>query len=255
MPESQGHYELEESHAPPTPKLPGTVMMRRDQDATHDVILAEIMLHAGNCIRAFGDFQFAIAFEPEVERLVRRMMTDPLYREFPWTRTRAWLAEELRVPPSDPRRRGDMLWGLLVEGSGMPPQQAHAIAIDEPDAVARAERALREHLGWREKGHDRMDLLLTTVHADGTLAGIHDDARDGAALMASGVRDGVELVSMTGAMAGATRCVCVVATGAHAASGVRRCVDRGLAWSRAVDPAACEVRWYLDHAAAGVAVE
>ena len=154
----------------PGPRLPGRVVRRDDPDRVIDVLLAELFIHANNCVRAFGDFHCAVSATPDAEPVLMRLMYDPPYRDFPWKRTRLWMVDELDVVADDPHRRHTRLSDTVVALSGLPEGQFHPLdpAADPGEYVA----SLREHLGWREKGHDRIDYVLLTLGEHGQLSAV-----------------------------------------------------------------------------------
>ena len=76
---------------PPTPRLPGTVVVREDVDALVDAVAADLLIQAHNCVRTFGDFHLALSGGTTPVLLYQRLMIDPAYRELPWTRTHLWI--------------------------------------------------------------------------------------------------------------------------------------------------------------------
>ena len=69
------------------PRLPGRSVRRPSVDSATDALLADLFIHATNCVRAFGDFHLAVSAGEEIEPALMRLMYDPGFREFPWTRT------------------------------------------------------------------------------------------------------------------------------------------------------------------------
>jgi 6-phosphogluconolactonase/glucosamine-6-phosphate isomerase/deaminase len=251
--EDRPTFDLVGGNPPPLPRLPGGVVLREDRDSVHDALLADIAVHARNCIRAFGDFQLAISFSAGVVPIVRRMMTDPLYREFPWSRTRVWLVDEAIVSEDDPQHRGAILEGLVVEGSGMPREQAHAIDTSRPDAAEAYASLLREHLGWREKGQDRLDVVLVEQLPDGSWSGVVEQAPDSALVVTTPVLSNAPArVAMTGAAVRGARLLAIVATGRAAAAGINHWRGEFSVRKAGVLPMidTAEVRWYVDYDAA-----
>lgn len=151
------------------PGLPGRVTLRDDPDRVIDALLADLFIHANNCVRTFGDFHCAISATPEAEPALMRLMFDLPYRDFPWKRTRLWMVDEVDVAADHPERRGTRLAETVVALSGLPETQFHP--LDPGHADGEYAKLLREHLGWREKGHDRIDYVLLTVGEDGVLGG------------------------------------------------------------------------------------
>src|ERR1051325_5461724 len=134
------------------PRLPGAVVVRPDVDQLVDALLADLLIHANNCVRAFGDFHLAISASEEVEPFLRRLMYDLSYRDFPWIRTRVWMVDEGAASAEDPQSRYARLRDLVLEQSGIPKEQLHRIDPASPGALEAYEAELRQHLGWREKG-------------------------------------------------------------------------------------------------------
>jgi 6-phosphogluconolactonase len=163
-------YEL--APAPPTPRLPGTVVVRETVDELIDAVAADLYLHALNCIRAFGDFQLALSGGSTPLPLYRRLMYDPAYRDLPWVRTHLWMVDERRVPFDDDRSNFKTINELIVDHSGIPPEQVHPICAMADDADRQYEALLRETLGWRERGQDRLDYVLLGMGADGHTASL-----------------------------------------------------------------------------------
>lgn len=139
-------------------RLPGKVVTRESRDLAIDALLADVFLHATNCVRSFGDFHLAISASPEIEPALMRLMYDPGYREFPWQRTRVWMVDELDVLPDDPRRRWTRIADTILACSGIPEEQC--IGMNEMLDVGAYEQAIRGHLEWRERGQDRIDCCL-----------------------------------------------------------------------------------------------
>ncbi|MCE7972818.1 MAG: hypothetical protein DYG92_00625 [Leptolyngbya sp. PLA1] len=234
------------------PRVGGEVVLRPEADGAIDALLADVYLHASNCVRAFGDFHVAIGATPGVETALVRLLYDLNYRDFPWSRTRLWMTQECGVAG-----KGvcwPVLEGTVVAQSGMPAEQAHRIDISAAEPAADYERQLREHLGWRPKGHDRLDLVLAAIDEDGSLPWATQHAADDGALCVTWTgADGQGRTGMTPFVVSACRCVCVLAVG----SGVRGALTRLEAALRG-GPAAPgqslrtiggDVRWYMDYEA------
>jgi hypothetical protein len=240
MSENAPTYELGGVKPPTPPALPGGVVMRADFDSVIDALLADLSVHARNCVRTFGDFQLALDVAGQVEPAVRRLMFDLSYRDFPWEQTRLWMVrEDIATGESF-----EALRGLVVEASGIPPEQVHRI---EPSAIepARAyEATLREHLGWREKGHDRLDYVLMPVEGGGIVrAPLHAEDQGGALVRQEGVR-----VWMTPRLVGSAHMVALLACG----EGARGAIAHALGSPRfPLAGEGTQLRWYVDYSAAG----
>lgn len=258
MDEALPPIELSPITEPAAPKLPGVVVVRSDADAVIDALLADLFIHAGNCVRAFGDFHFAVSASPEVEPALRRLMYDLSYRDFPWSRTRVWMVEEVAVGDDDERQRWPGVRDLIAEVSGIPPEQAHRILAREPDAATRYEALLREHLGWREKGHDRLDFVLLPLQAGLAIGGVVAAAGADAPLVETRGVESPARVAMTTRLVNSARLVALLAAGRALAPDVARLAALRAARQNdpnapatLLSPRASELRWYVDHAACG----
>lgn len=247
--------ELAGAARPATPRLRGEVVLRPDTDAVTDALLADLYLHAQNCVRTFGDFQFAVSGVAALEPVLRRLLFDLPYRDFPWSRTRLWQTEELAVQADDPAARWPRLRDLIVEQSGIPPEQAHAVGDIDPAAAARYADVLRNVLEWRAKGHDRPDFVLLHLDPSGAVGALAPDVRD-EDLCAATTLDAVPAVTLSPRIINASRCVAVLATGEPSLAPLRA-IEAALRANRAdrslpglmLAPTGGDLRWYLDFAA------
>lgn len=238
-------YEL----APPAraPRLPGTVVARGGEHELRDALLADVFAHAINCVRSFGDFQMAVSGSAGLAPLYLQMMYDPAVRGMPWGKTHLWLADE-RVAPFDAEESSyRLVRETLVDHSGIPPAQFHPMFPLAEDAASRYETELRETLGWREKGHDRLDCVVLELGAGGGVAGLAPGSPSAAGLVA---RLG-ERLTMTMSMINAARLVAVLVPNEGAAREAVERLERGEAATRelpaaGIKPLAGELRWYIE---------
>lgn len=226
------------------PVLPGRAVVRPSVDEAVAAAASDVFLQAQACVRAFGEFHLAMGYGPDEHRVVVRLMTDPNYRDLPWSRTHLWSVMEERVDPADPRHSHSALRDLLLGVSDMPEEQMHPLMGHLHDAEARYEARLRERLGVREAGHDRLDCVLLGAVTAGVagLGGLVDPLDR----LVGSSEDGV-WVGMTGRLIRGSRLVGVLATGETGGA-----VVRGVVGGRVgLVPQAGELRWYLDHRACG----
>ncbi|MBI1190281.1 MAG: hypothetical protein GC200_06315 [Tepidisphaera sp.] len=246
--------ELVTQPVPRRPRLSGEVMIRKDADAAIDALLADLYIHATNCVRAFGDFHLAASPAPALEPVLMRLMYDPPYREFPWSRTRLWLTDEAAIAPGQSPGPAGPRWlalcDVMLEASGIPREQAHAIPF-APDAAAQYSATLRETLGWRPPGQDRLDFVLLSLEPDGSLGPVGAWADDEQLLS---TQPGAS-VGMGRRLINSSRFVAIFATGPERLPGVLAQEQATLRPTHPGSgvfvpmPAAGEARWYLDHAA------
>jgi 6-phosphogluconolactonase/glucosamine-6-phosphate isomerase/deaminase len=233
----------------PHPRLAGRVIVRPSPDELVDAMTLDLLIHSRACVRAFGDFHLAVSYGPMLDPLLRRLMFDPPLRDFPWIRTHLWAVDD----STSGERRSTALRDFLVGAADIPEHQTHLLEAGDGDAEAQAdayEREIKEHLGWREKGHDRFDLVLLPMDPSGDIAGIPgttDGEREGALVR---VRAGGSRVGVSLGMVNAARFVCVVAMGGECARAVAGLSGGGARGSAGlVRPLAGEQGWYLDAAA------
>ena len=225
------------------PRLPGRVVLRSSQDDALAAASADLFLQAQACVRAFGAFHLGMGYGPEEHRLLLRLMTDPNYRDLPWSRTHLWSVTEARVPVGDDRHSHTHLGELVLGASDMPDDQAHPLLGHLHDAEARFEAELREHLGQREPGHDRFDCVVLPLE-ERALRGTVDPMDRLVGPSEDGSLVGLTVRALRGA-----RMVMVLGTGREAEPVVRAAeADHGLV---GVAPVGGELRWYLDHRACG----
>lgn len=241
-------YEIES--APAAPVLPGSVQVRPSEDDAIAAAAADLMMQALACARSFGEFHLALTPSPRTDALVVRLMTDPNYREFPWDRTHVWSAAEHRVSPEDDRHSMRHLGEMLLHGSDLPRDQAHAMPAHLPDADARYHDELCEHLARRTPGHDRLDCVVLPADA-GMLAGV-DDPLD--RLFASGEQaddahpENTRITLSARAIRG-SRLVVVLATGDTAQPVLDNIAEDHARLG--IVPVGGQLRWYLDRRACG----
>jgi 6-phosphogluconolactonase/glucosamine-6-phosphate isomerase/deaminase len=238
-------YDLIE--APRAPRLPGTVVFRPDDDEALGAAASDLFMQAMGCVRAFGNFQLAVSGAPSNEPFFRRLMLDPSYREFPWSKTHLWLVDEIAVEWDHPSRRGSVVKDLLAEPSDLPRGQLHLIELESADPAAAYERQIGEVLGWREKGHDRFDYILLDPSPSHEVLPPHAPEEP---LVSQVPAANPPRVSLTLRAIQGARCVSGIFAGAAALPAVLSLSSEHHPYSR-LRPPGGEVRWYVDHAAAG----
>lgn len=237
-------YALEPD--PDLPGLPGEAVIREHEDQLLDVLVADVYLHALQCVQRFGDFHLALSPGRFQERLCLRLMTDPQVRELPWKRTHLWAVHD----------RPDPVWGstftavldLLEDHSGIPDSNLHAPDLGDADPAGEYERRFQERLAWREKGHDRLDLAVLGLDPAGGVAGMGGEIGSSDRLFVStggGAGEGAAGVTMTTRLLNATRLIALAAVGPESTGAVR---DAG-AEPSVPRPIGGSLRWYLDRAA------
>lgn len=253
---------------PIVPKLTGGVVLRKEADDLHAALGAELLVHAFNCVRSFGDFHIALSGGSTPLPFYRRLMSDPMFRDLPWKRTHLWLVDERRVPDEDERCNWTSIADFLLEHSDIPKSQAHPMHQLHPEADVKYEAELREALAWRERGHDRLDFVLLGMGGDGHTASLfpHSPAlgeREKLIAINAGPKvTPPDRVTMTYPLLNSARFVAVLVTGQSKRAMVARIAKEASAMKTGAMPPADELpilgirplgdgvlRWYLDHAA------
>ncbi|MCC6429176.1 MAG: 6-phosphogluconolactonase [Phycisphaerales bacterium] len=246
--------------ASPKPDLSGTVIVRDLFEDLGEVLLTDMLLQAQNCVRAFGDFHLAISASEQTEPALVRLMLDPAYRLLPWKRTHLWTIDDCLVAIDDDRSRGKRLREILVDHSDIPIDQVHGIPVSDDDPAIAYQDEIRETLGWREKGQDRLDFALLSLGDGGpiseALAGRHhaDDGPD--LVIRKPWKDprGIQWHAMSPRMISASRLLAVLAVGEPARADVSAIAEaRRIGGPNTaiggIKPIGGEMRWYLDAAA------
>jgi 6-phosphogluconolactonase len=254
-------YDLEQPSLP-RPPLRGEVVVRPTDDELVDILAADLVIHAENCVRQFGDFHLALSGDRTFELLYRRLMYDPNYRRLPWRRTHLWFVEEHCIGFEDERSSFRLLNDILADHADIPDEQFHPIFASTDDAAAEYERQLKDVLGWREKGQDRLDYVLLTIGDDGRTAGLFpgsavlEEKRRFVRRSTSTDAETMDCVTLTAPLLNAARFVAVYVTGAEKAEAVRRLAEDDEPVERmpirGIEPVQGELRWYLDAAACGI---
>lgn len=248
------------------PNIPGAneVVAMGSIDELIDLVAADLVVHAENCVRQFGDFHMALSGGSTPAPLYERLMYDPDYRRLPWRRTHLWIVDERCVPFDDPRSNFRMINETIVDHADIPQEQVHPIFAMSATGDVEYETSLRETLAWREKGQDRLDYILLGMGADGHTASLfpHSPAlQETARLMRMNISPEAaphERLTMTFPLINASRFVAVLVTGKSKAAMIQRLCSGDDPVDelpiKGVAPLNGELKWYLDAQACGIDV-
>lgn len=253
-------YRIEDA-LPEPPPLPGRVAIAHEADEVIDKLAADLVIHATNCVRQFGDFHLALSGGSTPEPLYERLMYDPNYRSLPWRRTHLWIVDERCVPFDEEQSNYRMIRETIVDHADIPLEQVHPIPATSDTADAEYEKELREALGWRERGQDRLDFVLLGMGRDGHTASLfphteplHEQERLVRLNFAEHATQH-ERVTLTFPAINTARFVAVLVVGRDKAAMIDR-VASGEETAetlpiKGIDPVNGELRWYLDAPACG----
>lgn len=253
-------YDLSDP-LPAAPALPGAVVVAATADELIDKLAADLVIHAINCVRQFGDFHLALSGGSTPEPLYERLMYDPNYRRLPWRRTHLWIVDERCVPFEDEQSNYRMIHETIVDHADIPPDQVHPIPVGSDTPDVEYEKELREALGWRERGQDRLDYVLLGMGTDGHTASLFpatEPLSEANRLVRLNFTDSAEpheRVTLTFPTINASRFIAVLITGEKKASVIERLATGNASVDdlpiKGVQPINGELRWYLDSAACG----
>lgn len=256
--DDQDIYRLEEELVPPA--LPGKVIVRQEVDDLFAVLATDLMLHANNCVREFGDFHLALSGGSTPMPFYMRLMTDPNYRQIPWHKAHLWVVDERRVPGDDDRSNYKHIREFFVNSTDMPMEHAHDPMAERDDADIAYERLLRTTLASRAPGQQRLDFVLLGMGDDGHTASLFPGS---VALRAPEDRlfvlnDGPTVtppprLTMTYRAINSGRFVAVLVTGAKKQAMIAKVASGHFGAEQipimGVHPAMGTQQWYLDQAA------
>ena len=241
---------------PEFPRLPGHVVVSESADEALDALGADLLMQAKACVRAFSDFHLALSGGSTPMPLYERLMIDPRFRDMPWRRTHLWIVDERCVPFDHEKSNFRQIREIIVEHSDIPPSQVHPMLADDPNAADLYEAQLREVLGWREKGHDRLDFVLLGMGDEGHTASLFPHSA------AQRVRDHFvafnrgptvvppDRVTMTYPLLNGARFVAALVLGKKKAQMIHRIATGADASDeipiKGIAPVGGELRWYLD---------
>ncbi len=262
QPERSSSDEYEFLDAPPVPPpLPGEAVTAATLDDIIDRVAADLVIHALNCVRQFGDFHLALSGGTAPQPLYRRLMYDPNYRRLPWRRTHLWLVDDRCVDGDDDDSNYKMIRELIVDHAGIPPEQVHPMPVLSPTGDKEYDKELRNTLGWRERGQDRLDYALMGMGTDGHTASLfpHTEPLDETKRLVrfnyTETATPHERMTMTFPLINAARFIAVLITGEKKAAMVRRVAVGDDPISelpiKGLQPINGELKWYLDAEACG----
>lgn len=252
-------YPIESDPTPPRLPSADAVIVRDDIDDVYSALAADILVHARNCVRQFGDFHLALSGGSTPMPLYRRLMVDPAYRDLPWKFTHLWIVDERRVPFTDEKSNFGHIKELIADHSDIPEANVHPMRVMEERPDDLYEEELRGVLAWREKGHDRLDFVLLGMGNDGHTASLFPGSpaigvRDRLVVVNAGPRvTPPDRVTMTFPLINASRFIAVLVSGAGKKEKIADLARNRSSVSDlpmgGIKPIGGVLRWYMDSAA------
>lgn len=155
------------------PPLIGQVKIAQDADSAIDVIGADLLATAHDCVRKYGTFHLALSGGHTPFPLYKRLMYDPDYRPLPWGNTHIWIVDERRAPFDDDTNNFKHINEIIVQHADIPKENVHPIPVDKgEEATELYEEDLRETLGMRGVEEARLDFVLLGMGDNGHTASL-----------------------------------------------------------------------------------
>jgi len=259
----------------------GDTVVRPDTDALFEALARDFGYAAHTAVNAREVFHCALSGGSTPEPFYMRLVTDPLFRGFPWERTHVWIVDERRVSETDPRNNFRMIRESLTDHVPMKQRNIHPMPVLTADPAGAYEQELRDFIppgpgssdpGSGDPGSSGPGSsdLPGVPRLDFVLLGMGDDAHTASLFPGSdaiavtdrwvAVNDGPSVtppprVTMTYPLLNAARMVAVLVTGEKKAATIAKV--RAL---REPDPVRYpitgirprgEMNWFLDEAASG----
>jgi len=241
------------------PRLRGRVEARHDAEEVFDALAADLMAQAVNCAGKFGEFHLALSGGKTPFPFYEKLMVDPRYRGIPWGQTHLWMVDERRIGFDSDLNNYRHIHEILVEHSGIKAENVHPMPVEDATPDVTYERALREALGRRPEGQQRLDFVMLGMGDNGHTASLfpHTEVlkvRD----RLVGLCDGPTVtppprITLTYPAINAARHVAVLVLGAAKGPMLRRVAAGADDYLElpilGIEPIGGELRWYLDRAA------
>ena len=259
MPRDDG-YSLEPEEELVPPVLPGVVDVVDVGEDVLDLLAADLLAQALDCVHRYGSFHLAISGSEGLEPLCRRLMFDPDLRRLPWDRTHLWIADDRCVPRNDPLSCFWRLRDTLIMPAGIPLANVHPIPSTDESADELVEGALARDLDGRSYGGGRLDCIILDIGSTGRVGGMFpgDDAvletSRRVRFVHSEEDDFPHWVSLTFPAILAARMILILACGEETGAVLRQIESRShdvrnLPAAGLVEPEGL-LKWYLDREAA-----
>lgn len=237
---------IELEREPQPPPLRDTVAFESSTEDALATLAQDVTLQAAACVREFGSFHLAVSggANPKLlERVCRELMTDPAYRMLPWRNTHVWTIDEVPVAHNHPGSVYGLLRDMLVGHSGIPRDQVHGVSAFRPAAGDEYERTLQRALGARPSGHDRLDMAVLALGANGVAGRL--DPEYAATSDRLVVRLPDDSVTLTHRMLSGSRFMGVLAVGRDVRPALQRIASGEL--SPVPELLGGHTRWYIDY--------
>jgi 6-phosphogluconolactonase len=148
-----------------------------DADALAKAAAADLLHLAQRAVAERGIFTLSLAGGSTPRKLYTLLVTDPAYRDFPWTQTHLFFGDERHVPPTHLDSNYLMVSNTLLAANVIPPANVHRVRAELPDAnmtAADYDIELRTFFSapLRFNNCPRFDVVLLGMGPDGHTASL-----------------------------------------------------------------------------------
>lgn len=154
--------------------LPGQTIVEKDLEDLFSELGSALCAAAAQALEQRGVFHLALSGGSTPEPFYHRLVTDPLYRTFPWAHTHLWVVDERHVPADHEKSNWRMLNESLVAHVPIPESNAHRVPTEQADAAGEYEGLIAETFGLPRAGAEvpRMDFILLGMGGDAHTASL-----------------------------------------------------------------------------------
>jgi 6-phosphogluconolactonase len=148
-----------------------------DNDALARRVADKIVEQAREAISERGRFTIALTGGDSPVPLYKLLAEDPVYHDFPWSKTLCFFGDERHVPP-DHRTSNYLQAKKTLFHTGLVPEENifrfHAEIPDAEEVAADYEKTLRQHFAPNDQlnGFPRFDVILLGLGANGHTASL-----------------------------------------------------------------------------------
>jgi 6-phosphogluconolactonase len=206
-----------------------------------------------------GRFALSLSGGSTPKRLYTLLANTPYRERIPWQRLNLFWGDERVVPPDHPDSNYRMAREAMIAHVPIPPDQVHPIptALSPPEAAIAYERTLKSFYGAEtlDPARPLFNLTLLGLGPDGHTASLFPgtsalDERKAWVVSVVGAKPEPR-ITLTFPLIESSLAVAFLVAGAEKRAVVTRLRQGDAALPAARVKAAGELRWFLDHAAAG----
>lgn len=153
--------------------LPGNTHVAADKEQLFEDLGKALLSAAIKAVEARGVFHMALSGGGTPEPFYIRMVTDPMFRAFPWEQTHIWIVDERQVAEDHEKSNIRMIREAMTSQATIPSRQVHAMPVLTDDPAGEYEGALSEAFGMQVgDGIPAIDFILLGMGGDNHTASL-----------------------------------------------------------------------------------